>query len=169
MHDAPQGAVSANGCLRPIGPSVPAIPPTLFAASEEADPSPADRPDGAARYGAALEGSALLVEDNMIIAIDTADMLEEAGLSPVHTAATADEAMARIDRAMPRLALLDVNLGAGTSLAVAERLAGAGVPFALTTGYGEDGDALRGFPDAPVLRKPYTPSELRALLDRIAR
>jgi predicted TIM-barrel fold metal-dependent hydrolase len=47
---------------------------------------------------------------------------------------------------------------------VAEALAAAGVPFALTTGHmprGLDGPALR---DAPCLAKPFDPEGLRAVM-----
>ena len=147
------------------------IPARHVEEGEERPPAPArdaggdgDAMKNPAGSAAKLSGSILLVEDNMIIAMDTADTLEEAGLSPVHTTSSVEEALASIEREPPALALLDVNLGAETSLAVAKALAERGIRFALTTGYGDDGGVLATFPPAPVLRKPYTPDALVALV-----
>ena len=125
------------------------------------DASSSDGPAEGAPRGA------LVVEDNLIVALDTADMLEDAGIAEVRTAATAEGALAMLDDAMPDIALLDVSLADGTSVEVARRLDAAGVPFALVTGYGADDAALAGFPEAPILRKPYAAQELAATVARL--
>ena len=126
----------------------------------EAGPAAADEP---------LRGPALLVEDSLLIALDVVDLLEELGLGPVHTAASVGDALRYLDGARPVLALLDVSLGAETSQAVARRLEEAGVPFALTTGHGVDGEGVEGFAaDLPVLRKPFATAELQALVRKLA-
>ncbi|KIT17535.1 HWE histidine kinase domain-containing protein [Jannaschia aquimarina] len=107
---------------------------------------------------------ALVVEDNLIIALDTADMLSELGAGEVVTASSVSEAMQALDEGRFDLALLDVNLGSETSIVVAQRLADEGVPFALTTGYGEEGGVISRYPPASVLRKPFTSADLRNLL-----
>ena len=104
----------------------------------------------------------------MVIAIDTVDLMQETGLGPVHAAPTARDAMAYLDATTPVVALLDVALGGGTSEPVARRLVEMGVPFGLTTGYGVDGEPVEGFPDVPVLRKPFGGAELQAFLRRVA-
>ncbi|UWQ21301.1 HWE histidine kinase domain-containing protein [Jannaschia sp. W003] len=137
------------------------------APAEAKAPEPDDAPT---RVAAPLApaGPVLLVEDNMIIALDAADMLAGLGCGDVRSAASVSEALAHVDAEMPVAALLDVNLGRGeTSLPVAERLRDAGVPYAFTTGYADDGQVLREHPGAPVLGKPFTEAELAAVLARL--
>ncbi|SFR05163.1 HWE histidine kinase domain-containing protein [Poseidonocella sedimentorum] len=111
-----------------------------------------------------LTGSALVLEDNMIIAMDAADILTELGAQEVHTASKVSEAMELLERESIDFVLLDVNLGGETSQAVAERCAEAGIRAVLATGYGGDGEVVADFPDLEVLRKPYTADHLRYLL-----
>ncbi|MBM2576036.1 GAF domain-containing protein [Jannaschia sp. Os4] len=111
------------------------------------------------------DGLALVVEDNMIIALDTSDMLEDMGAT-VRMAGTVAEAMAVLEADAIGLAVLDVNLGDTNSLPVAEALAERGVPFVLVTGYG-DGEITAAYPPAPVLRKPYAPDEFRARIAEV--
>lgn len=108
-------------------------------------------------------GPILVVEDNVIVAMDAAAILEGAGFAPVVTVATVADAVAQIERRPPAAALLDVNLGDETSRAVAVLLIARGIPFGLTTGYTAP-DGMDGFPDAPVLQKPYTEDGLRDLM-----
>ena len=109
-----------------------------------------------------IDGIALVLEDDLIIGLDLADTLAEAG-AEARQATTVAEALAVVEAEALRVALLDVNLGSETSRPVAEALAARGVPFLLITGYG-DGDVTAAYPEAPVLRKPFAPAELRAHL-----
>jgi DNA-binding NtrC family response regulator len=112
--------------------------------------------------------SVLVVEDNMLIALDTEDALHEAGVAKVFLAANARAAMAELARELPDFGLLDFNLGDSTSEEVAEALSRAGVPFCYATGYGEAMlDAAREAP-CGVLKKPYSRDEIAAALDRAA-
>ena len=114
----------------------------------------------------ALNGPALLVEDNMIIAMDASDMLTRFGASEIQTASTVADALRILENRTFALALLDVNLGKETSLPVAVRLAELGVPFILATGYGAAEEITANYPQAPVLKKPYAEDGLkRALLE----
>ncbi|MEL6914543.1 MAG: HWE histidine kinase domain-containing protein [Pseudomonadota bacterium] len=114
-----------------------------------------------------LLADVLLVEDNMIIALDTEDMVTDLGARQVRLAGAAAAALQEIAARPPSFALLDVNLGTETSGAVADALAKAGVPFAFATGYGEDTALSEQFPDIPVLKKPYGKTDLEALLMRL--
>ena len=104
---------------------------------------------------AAVDGRVLVVEDNMIIALDAETMFEEMGATDVVVAPTVAEAMDALATATPRFALLDVNLGNETSEAVADKLTEMGVPFAFASGYGDRTSLSDKFPDIPFLRKPY--------------
>ena len=103
-----------------------------------------------------LDGAVLLVEDNMIIALDAEAILLSLGASRVDIAGNNAEAMRHIDHEAPSLALLDVNISDGTSYAIAARLTALGVPLIFATGYGADFTRPPGCVNAPVVAKPYT-------------
>jgi light-regulated signal transduction histidine kinase (bacteriophytochrome)/CheY-like chemotaxis protein len=113
---------------------------------------------------APLPQDVMLVEDNMIIALDAEAAIRRAGVASVRVASSVAQAMKAIDDKAPDFALLDINLGRETSFAVAERLAAIGVRFAFTTGYGED----IAFPPKLLgvhrIRKPYTGDSLLAAM-----
>jgi light-regulated signal transduction histidine kinase (bacteriophytochrome)/CheY-like chemotaxis protein len=103
-----------------------------------------------------VEGTALVLEDTMIIAMDAADILTELGANDVKIASNVQEALNQIEKNTFSVAVLDVNLGNEQSLPVAIRLAEMGVPFILSTGYGERDDIRANYPPCPILRKPFS-------------
>ncbi|KQZ55043.1 signal transduction histidine kinase [Rhizobium sp. Root149] len=107
----------------------------------------------------------LLVEDQMLVAADVEIMLAENGVHNVTTAPSVDEAMKRLKNFTPDVAILDVNLGTGTSLPIAEELERRGVPFIFATGYSDRSVVPASF-SAPVVRKPY---EATALVGAVLR
>ena len=111
-----------------------------------------------------VPSSVLLVEDNVIIAWDAEETLKRLGVGLVITASSVSQALAAIEKQPPAFALLDVDLGAETSFAVAERLAGSKIPFAFVTGYGEQIALPVIFADVPKIGKPYSADTLRAVL-----
>jgi light-regulated signal transduction histidine kinase (bacteriophytochrome)/CheY-like chemotaxis protein len=115
--------------------------------------------------GTPLDGkNVLLVEDSMIIALDAEDVLRTLGAREVTTAASVARANAAQEEHRFDFALLDVNLGAENSLAVADRLKARGVPFIFATGYGDGTLVLDQHPGTPVINKPYgVPHVLQAL------
>ncbi|MCB1461161.1 MAG: GAF domain-containing protein [Nitratireductor sp.] len=115
-----------------------------------------------------LRGSALVLEDNMIIAMDAADMLRDLGAETVHLASSVVDALRIMDAHTIEFALLDVNLGDENSLRVAERCARSNIACVLATGYGKSGDAVKSFPQEVVVRKPYTIEDVkRAVADEL--
>jgi light-regulated signal transduction histidine kinase (bacteriophytochrome)/CheY-like chemotaxis protein len=107
-----------------------------------------------------LPDNVLLVEDNMIIALDAESALTRVGIGQVRVASSVAQAMKAIDEQAPAFAFLDINLGRETSFAIAERLAALGVPFAFTTGYGEDIAFPPKLLGVQRIRKPYTAEAL---------
>ena len=109
----------------------------------------------------------LVLDDEPLIAMDVACMLEDAGAS-VTEAGNARSAMAVADRSKrgERLAcaVLDVNLGNHTCRDVAERLRTLGVPFVLHTGNLRGPTGLADRIGAPVVSKPAT---REALIDAL--
>ncbi len=118
--------------------------------------------------GQDIPADVLLVEDNMIIALDAEETIRELGVESVRTATGVDRALAAISERTPDFALLDVNLGAETSFKIAERLQAVGVPFAFVTGYSEQVAFPDAFRNTPQLRKPYSNKSLRLFLGRHA-
>jgi light-regulated signal transduction histidine kinase (bacteriophytochrome)/CheY-like chemotaxis protein len=106
----------------------------------------------------------LLVEDNLIIALDTEMAMLAMGVQTVVIVSNVAAALASIRDKAPDFALLDVNLGAETSIDVAKELKRRGVPFVLATGYGEQVSFGDGFDDVQMIRKPYTADSLRRVM-----
>lgn len=106
----------------------------------------------------------LLVEDQILIAMDVEAMLEDHGVASVVTANSAADALSQLKTFTPDVAVLDVNLGDGTSAPVAEELKKRGVPFVFATGYGDRAIIPPAFQDAPMVRKPYDSGTLVAAM-----
>ncbi|MFT0859718.1 HWE histidine kinase domain-containing protein [Ancylobacter sp. G4_0304] len=98
----------------------------------------------------------LLVEDQMLIAMDVELMLNDGGITDIVTSASVADALRKLKDFTPDLAVLDVNLGSGTTSApVAQELKKRGVPFIFATGYGDRSMIPPDCADVPVLSKPY--------------
>ncbi|MDR6954340.1 light-regulated signal transduction histidine kinase (bacteriophytochrome)/CheY-like chemotaxis protein [Ancylobacter sp. 3268] len=110
------------------------------------------------------DAAVLLVEDQMIIAMDVEFMMNDAGITRITTAASAADALRKLKDATPDIAVLDVNLGSGTSAPVAEELGRRGVPFVFATGYGDRSMIPPDSGHARVLAKPYDRDTLIAAL-----
>lgn len=102
----------------------------------------------------------LLVEDNMLIALDTEHVLQRIGAAQVEVAGSVEEALEILQHVKVDAAVLDVNLGRQTSLPVADALRERGVPFVFATGYHDRAMIPDSHETVLVLRKPYTPDGL---------
>ena len=111
---------------------------------------------------AATTGAArvLIVEDELLVALDLEAMIEGLGLSIFATATSVQDALAQVNGSVPDLAILDANLGGETTQPVAEALIARGVPVIFATGYAQ----LSNMPDAlqelPCLSKPVSSADL---------
>jgi len=113
---------------------------------------------------AKLSGTALVVEDNMIIALDAEDILLNLGADDVIMASSVSEALHLIETRDFSFAVLDVNLGAETSEVIGIKLAEEGVPFIFATGYGDRTALTEKFPQIEVVQKPYDKSAIMATI-----
>lgn len=122
------------------------------------DPLRADRlpPDAPARV--------LVVEDSIIIALDTEENLKRLGVAEVRLESSVTGALAAIAGSRPDFAIIDFNLGGESSEPIAEALRAAGVRFVLATGYAEGAGSFERLGAAAVLRKPYGMTEIERLL-----
>lgn len=110
----------------------------------------------------------LLVEDEVLIALDTADILTEAGFTVVGPATSVEEAIALADGFTLAAAVLDVNLNGTLVWPAAEHLARKGVPVVLLSGFGASLDVPASLQTAPRLGKPIRALELVGALQVIA-
>ncbi|HEY9058509.1 MAG TPA: HWE histidine kinase domain-containing protein [Aurantimonas sp.] len=117
-----------------------------------------------------LEGlSGLIVEDSVIIALDTEQLLLDNGMERVFTAANLDEARQLIESESFDVALLDVNLGTETSFSLIGPLNRRNIPFVFVTGYGERLQMPEDNPpDVEAIRKPFAGHEVVEAIARAA-
>ena len=100
----------------------------------------------------------LIVEDEMLIALDMETSLVELG-HVVKTADSVDSATRILDAGQIDLAILDWHLRDGASEPVAQMLRDRGVPFVLCSG--SSFEALSEvFSGAPFIAKPFKYAEL---------
>ncbi|TXK62322.1 HWE histidine kinase domain-containing protein [Alkalisalibacterium limincola] len=110
--------------------------------------------------GLAGQPTVLLVEDNMLIALDTEHVLQRLGAAQVEVAGNVVDALEILSHVSVDAAVLDVNLGDETSLAIADALHSRGTPFVFATGYHDRAMIPRNHAGVPVIRKPFTPDSL---------
>ena len=109
----------------------------------------------------------LVVEDEMLVAMEFEGLLQRQGCAVVGPASTVDRALALLDHDQPDAALLDLNLNGEPATAVAVALRTRGVPFVLVTGYGEAQSSEPELQDAPRVDKPVNHHALVRALARV--
>jgi CheY-like chemotaxis protein len=105
--------------------------------------------------------SALIVEDNALVAISAEFSLRDAGAAVVRIANSVASAKSALDEGFPfDVALVDLHLGDGDASALVQILSERGVAVVITTGdeFSQGRPALR--PAIDILLKPYTDREL---------
>ena len=108
----------------------------------------------------------LVMEDELLIALDIQQELEAAGAAEVVCAATLEEAAAALRGPRFDLGLLDLRLGSGeTSIPAARALEDAGTPFVFLTGAAADAAEIAVF-GRPILEKPFMPHALMAVVQK---
>jgi DNA-binding response OmpR family regulator len=103
------------------------------------------------------------VDDDTIVGMVVEDILLDAGYRVCGPHITFAAGMKAAESETFDAALLDVNLAGVPSYPIGEVLAARGIPFVLTSGYGDDA-APAAHPDWPVCSKPFTADALVAAL-----
>jgi CheY-like chemotaxis protein len=106
---------------------------------------------GAARTSG---GSVFLVEDEVMIRMMVADMLEELGYSIAAEAGEVGDALRLAQTIDFDLAILDINVNGKVISPVADLIAARNRPFIFATGYGSSGLPAE-YRDRPALQKPF--------------
>ena len=99
-------------------------------------------------------GSVFLVEDEVMIRMMVADMLEELGYSIAAEAGEISEAIRLAQSTDFDLAILDVNVNGKVISPVADLIKARNRPFIFATGYGSSG-LPEEYRDRPSLQKPF--------------
>lgn len=107
----------------------------------------------------------LLVEDEMIVAMEIEEVLHEAGCVVVGPVGTLQSALLLAREAGLDAAVLDVNLDGERAYSVAEVLQARGVPIILATGYNES-TLPEQWRSLPRLTKPFVREQLLRLIVR---
>ncbi|WP_041802787.1 response regulator [Rhodopseudomonas palustris] len=108
-------------------------------------------------------GSVFLVEDEAMIRMMVADMLEELGYRVVAEAGEINEAIRLAGSTAFDIAILDVNVNGKVISPVADLLKARNCPFIFATGYGAQG-VPEDYRDRPALQKPFQIETLAQLL-----
>src|SRR5262249_20700440 len=110
----------------------------------------------------AKQAKLLVVEDDAMIGMLLADMLDELGYTVAAEAASIDEALEATRKNHFDLAILDADLKGRSVSPVADALVARDIRFVFVTGYGDHG--LSAYRDRPTLRKPFQIDALKRAL-----
>ena len=109
-------------------------------------------------------GSVFLVEDEVMIRMMVADMLEELGYRVVAEAGEISEAIRLAQTTEFDFAILDVNVNGKVISPVAELIKLRNRPFIFATGYGSSG-LPEEYRDRPALQKPFQLETLAKMIE----
>lgn len=108
----------------------------------------------------------LIVEDEILVAMNLEDMLGELGHNVVSIATRITQASALASSSEIDLAILDLNLSGVLSFPVADMLRQRRIPFMFATGYGSQG-MTENYRDEVVMVKPYGLHELQSAINNV--
>ena len=142
------------------------LPPRWFEAIDPPAEASTPAPDTAPAEAPRLSGTALVVEDNAIIAMEAMELLQDMGADKVVMAPRVAEAIRQMEGGKIDFALFDLNLGTEMSLPAVTEAVRRGIPCILATGYGESDSVRDQAPGVPVLTKPYDGTTLARAVER---
>ena len=172
LHTSPLAARRRFPAAMPFA-GIPALPEGRAGFAHEDIARLGPRPSSSPSVGApvSLAGRrVLLVEDELLLALDLQMALEDEGAAVVGPVDDLDEGLDLLDReAIFDAAILDIDLHGKDVFPLAERLRRRDVPFVFHTGHGERAALARHFDDAPVCIKPVLNETLLAILKGLLR
>ena len=116
--------------------------------------------------GGAEVKRALVVEDEIMVAMYVEDLLTELGFEVAGLATGLDQALPLAREGSFDFAVLDINLAGQSSFPVADVLRARGIPFLFASGYGSKG-LSDGYRDAIRIQKPFLSRDLEEAIARI--
>jgi CheY-like chemotaxis protein len=102
----------------------------------------------------------LIVEDELIIAMELESLLGRLGCVVLDAAPTVKRALRAVGHQQADVAVIDMNLQGKRATPVAEALQEQGVPFVVVNGYGSERLPERALQDVPCMRKPVNEHQL---------
>lgn len=116
--------------------------------------------------GTRLDGTRILVvEDEFYLAADLKETLELACGDVIGPCSHAEAALRELDRVVPDVAIVDINLGHGPSFETAEELQRRQIPFLFLTGH----DAPTIPPELAHIERFSKPVEIERVLASVQR
>lgn len=109
---------------------------------------------------ASNQPTVLVVEDEVIIALDLSETVRDMGYRVEGPYANKGHAFIAIDQEMPDFAILDVMTADGEVFPLADVLTEAGVPIIFHSGHVTDSEIAKRYPDAQTAAKPCPPGKL---------
>ena len=109
--------------------------------------------------------SVFLVEDEVMIRMMVADMLQELGYSVAAEAGEINEAIRLVQSTEFDFAILDVNVNGKVISPVADLIKARNRPFIFATGYGSSG-LPEEYRDRPALQKPFQIETLARVIEQ---
>jgi DNA-binding response OmpR family regulator len=105
-----------------------------------------------------LDGLRILVlEDEFLIAMDVEQLCRDHGAFDVTVARSMEEIADGLDF---DAAIVDVLLGGVSTFDFAARIRDAGKPFVFASGYSDNAEIAKRFPDIAMIGKPYSGNDL---------
>ena len=109
---------------------------------------------------------ALVVEDEIMVAMYVEDLLTELGYEVAEIATNLDQALPLAREGEFDFAVLDINLAGQLSFPAAEVLRERGIPFLFASGYGSRG-VQEDYRTAVRIQKPFRGEELAEAIRRL--
>ncbi|MGN6778427.1 response regulator [Rhizobium sp.] len=110
----------------------------------------------------------LILEDNLIIAMETEEILRLVGIQQIEIASNLEQAVNAIHSEHYDFAMLDVNLGESTSFGFARLLIERGISFGFVSGYSDTLDFPADLRHVPLLNKPFDEQSMRLFVETLA-
>jgi DNA-binding response OmpR family regulator len=115
----------------------------------------------------AKDGTALVFEDNPLVAMDAEETLRAKGFARIHTASSEASAVDFARYEPLDFALIAAMTHDGDGREVADLLSARQVPFAFSCDFTDGSDLPARWRHAPYLVRPFSEQELHDLLDRL--
>lgn len=110
----------------------------------------------------------LILEDNLIIAMEAEEILRLVGIQQVEIASNLEQAVNAVHTEHYDFAMLDVNLGESTSFGFARLLMERGISFGFVSGYSDTLDFPADLRHVPLLNKPFDEQAMRLFVQTLA-
>lgn len=111
--------------------------------------------------------TALVVEDNALVAMDAREILANHGFDPIHVFNSAEFATSMVRGEPLAFALVVTHLHSGETAPLAAMLTDRRVPFGFVSDFVDGQDLPPLFRGHPFVTKPYSRGELAGLLAKL--